>query len=85
MAVACLCEFACGVHSTCACTWEMVFVLIRQALLGASHRWVENEVPQSAFWDFKWCATDSEADYRNLLEGLASLGIHHTACECHRT
>mmetsp|Transcript_6459 Transcript_6459/g.15704 ORF Transcript_6459/g.15704 Transcript_6459/m.15704 type:complete len:1394 (+) Transcript_6459:99-4280(+) len=42
---------------------------IRQALLGASHRWVENEVPQSAFWDFKWCATDSEADYRNLLEG----------------
>jgi len=42
---------------------------IRQALLAASQRWVENEVPQSAFWDFKWCATDCEADYRNLLEG----------------
>lgn len=31
--------------------------------------WIENRRPGSQLWNLRWCATDSEADYRDLGEG----------------
>lgn len=42
---------------------------IRQALLHRTPPCAENPVAGSVIWDFKWCVTDCESDYRNLREG----------------
>ncbi|CAD7960181.1 unnamed protein product [Amoebophrya sp. A120] len=52
---------------------KRVFVLdssdefIRKALLDRGN-WVENKYVESGLWNLKWCATDSEEDYKNLDE-----------------